>query len=313
MGQLKTFLVVNPHSANGATGRHFGRILQAVRAAIGEFDCAQTRAPMDATALTRQALRAGFECVVAVGGDGTVNEVVNGFWDEGRPVREGAALGVIPCGTGGDLRRSLGWSTDLAEAAARLQGDRCRALDLGHIEFALEGGERQSRYFVNIASAGVSGQVDWEVNHASKVLGGRASFLLGTFKAMLKHHDVPIRFALDDGPFQPAMATVIAVANGQYFGGGMWVAPDARPDDGLFDITLWSGYRLLDFALKSRAIYNGRHVQLHNTRRFRASRVKVESDAPGLLDIDGEQPGRLPASFAILPGALRVRVASRNS
>ncbi|MFN7134316.1 MAG: diacylglycerol/lipid kinase family protein, partial [Myxococcales bacterium] len=245
-----------------------------------------------------------------VGGDGTINEVVNGFFEDGKPVSERAALGVIPRGTGGDFRKSFGWSTDLKEAAARLKGEGTRPLDVGRVSFTTNEGGESARYFANIASLGVSGQVDYEVNHSSKALGGKLSFALGSLKAMLKYNDCRVRMSLDDKPAHEVLVTTLAVANGQYFGGGMWVAPDAKPDDGEFDITLWSGYRLKDFVLKANAMYTGGHVNLPGTTRYRARKVKAEpcDNQAVLLDIDGEQPGRLPALFEILPGALRLKV-----
>ena len=314
MAQLKTFFVVNPKSGNGATGRGFAEIERAIRAAIGGCEHAFTTAPLHATQLAREALGKGFECVVAVGGDGTTNEVVNGFFDEqGRPVREGAALGVIPRGTGGDFRRAFGWSTRLSEAALRLQGDACRPLDVGRIEFVGHDGLAARRLFVNVASAGVSGQVDFEVNRASKALGGKVSFLLGTLKAMLRWRDVRVRMAFDGGPLEERAVTAVAVANGQFFGGGMWIAPGARSDDGVLDVTVWSGYGLWDFVTKGKAIYDGSHVRLPKTRTLKGRSVRLEADGEVLLDIDGEQPGRLPATLEILPAALRLKVAEAEA
>lgn len=308
MGQFRTFLVVNPHSGNGATGRRFDRIRDAVRGSIGPFEHAFTRRPMEAASLARSALERGFECVVAVGGDGTLNEVVNGFFDGERPVRPEAALAVVPCGTGADFRRTFGWSAALDEACRRLAGEATRRIDVGRIEFADPSGAPRARCFLNIASAGVSGRVDFEVNRATKALGGRASFALGTLRAMWSHRDFALRMSADGAPARTLTATMVAAANGQYFGGGMWVAPDAQPDDGLFDVTVWSGLRLRDFALKSRYLYDGRHLTLPQTQRFRARAIALESDAEVLLDVDGEQPGRLPARFSLLPGALRLKI-----
>ncbi len=308
MGQLRTFLVINPHSANGATGRRLEHIRAAVRRAIGPFEDALTGGPMEAAALARGALDRGFECVVAVGGDGTLNEVVNGFFDGERPVNPRAAVGVVPSGTGGDFRRAFGWSASLDESCRRLAGDATRPIDVGRIEFLSPSGEAQARCFLNIASAGASGRVDFEVNRATKALGGRASFALGTFRAMLSHRDFSLRLTLDGGPARPVTATLLAAANGQYFGGGMRVAPDARLDDGLLDVTLWTGLRLRDFILRGRLLYDGRHVQLPQTQRFRARQLSLESDAEVLLDVDGEQPGKLPARFSVLPGALKLKV-----
>ncbi|MBI5545108.1 MAG: diacylglycerol kinase family lipid kinase [Deltaproteobacteria bacterium] len=306
---MRTVLVVNPKSANGATGRHFAQIARAVRAAIGDFEHEFTTAPLEATALTRRALARGAQCVVAVGGDGTTNEVVNGFFDEqGRPLAQAAALGIVPRGTGGDFRKAFGWSADLAQAAARLKGEACRIIDVGRIRFVDARGAPAARLFVNIASAGVSGLVDFEVNRASKVLGGKVSFALGTLKAMLRYRDVPVRATFDGGPVETFPATVVAVANGQFFGGGMWIAPGARPDDGTFDVTIWSGYGLGDFVTRGKAIYDGSHVRFPNTRTLKARRVTLEADAPVLLDVDGEQLGQLPATIELLPGALRLKV-----
>ncbi len=308
MGQLKTYLVVNPASANGATGKGFARIADAVRGAIGDFGHGFTRGPMEAAELARKALEDGYECVVAVGGDGTINEVVNGFFKEGRPVRPGAALGLIPRGTGGDFRKSFGWDLDLGKAVQRLQGDATKPLDVGLVEMVTAQGEPARRYFANIASAGVSGQVDEEANRSSKILGGKLSFAVASLKALMKYQDRRIRFSLDDGPATEVLATCLAVANGQYFGGGMWVAPGAQPDDGQFDITLWTGLGVGDFVLRSKSLYDGRHVDSPNTRRYKAKKVRIETEEEVLLDIDGEQPGRAPATFLIVPGVLRIKV-----
>lgn len=312
MAQLKTFLVVNPHSGNGATGRRFDEIAREVNAAIGEFAKAFTERPGHATEIARRAVQDGYECVVAVGGDGTTNEVANGLLDEkGSLVRPGVALGVIPRGTGGDFRKTFGWSSSLSEAAWRLRGDAVRAIDAGRIGFVDHSGAPCTRYFVNIASAGISGLVDREVNRASKALGGRVSFAIGSAKALVRYRDVALRVSFDGGTPRTAPSTLVAVGNGQYFGGGMWIAPKAVPDDGVFDVTQWTGIRLRDFVFKSRALYDGSHVDLPQAKCSRAKTVRLEAegDALVLLDVDGEQPGRLPATVEILPLALRLKVA----
>jgi diacylglycerol kinase family enzyme len=157
--------------------------------------------------------------------------------------------------------------------------------------------------------------VDREVNESSKALGGKLSFMFGSMKALLKYRDQKVRFRCDDTPAQMATVTAIAVANGRSFGGGMMVAPDADTSDGLFDVTIWSGYGLMDFAIKSKAIYDGSHVNFPGTRRLQCRRFEAES-AEGsevLLDVDGEQPGRLPCRMEILPGAIRLKVGTAES
>jgi len=309
---MKTFLVVNPHSANGSTGKHWPEISSEVGKTLGTFGHAFTRGQMDAAELTRKALRDGYGCIVAVGGDGTVNEVVNGFFENGKPITDGACFGVIPRGTGGDFRKAFGWDGALKSALERLRGEATQPFDVGHLEYVGHDGKVHHRYFANICSLGVSGLVDKEVNQSSKALGGKLSFMLGSVKALLKYSDRPVKFRCDDTPFQQATVTAIAVANGRYFGGGMMVAPDADTSDGLFDITIWSGYTIMDFAIKSKAIYDGSHVKFPGTRTLQCRTFEADSvdGSEVLLDVDGEQPGKLPCKMEVLPGAIRLKVAS---
>jgi YegS/Rv2252/BmrU family lipid kinase len=305
MAELKTYLVVNPQSAGGRTGKRFPEIAGAVRGAIGDFDHAFTNRIGEATDLARAALGRGYQRIVAVGGDGTINEVANGFFDGERAIDAQAVFAIIPRGTGGDFRKTFGWGNELGEAVRRLASPNISPIDVGRIRYQDHDGKEAVRHFVNIASCGVSGVTVDEVNHTTKVLGGRVSFTLGSVKALLKYRDRAIRLSIDDGPFEEVRITCLAVGNGQYFGSGMMVCPQARPDDGTFDVTIWSGFGLADFALKSKSVYDGSHIKLPGTRTFRAKKVRAETVEEVLLDVDGEQPGRLPATWELLPGALR--------
>ncbi|TMB07998.1 MAG: diacylglycerol kinase family lipid kinase [Deltaproteobacteria bacterium] len=312
---MKPFLIVNPRAANGTTGRHFDDISAAVRAAVGEHGHAFTERPMHASELARRALREGADLVIAVGGDGTINEVVNGFFeapghgDPPRPVRPGAALGILPRGTGGDLRRTVGLEGDLRACAPRLTGER-RPIDVGRIDFVDGKGQPTARYFINVAEAGVGSDVVRIANSSSKLLGGKLTFALASLRALAGWRDVPVRWSLDGGPFQEGSVTTFAVANGRCFGGGMVVAPGALLDDGVFHVTIWSGYSLSDFVLRSAAMYDGSHVKLKGTRTATARSVRLEPlpGARGPLDIeaDGELIGRLPATFTVVPGVVRL-------
>src|SRR5262249_32853934 len=161
---MKTFLVVNPNSANGQTAKRWLEISAELHKEIGEFGHAFTSAPMEAAALASQALRDGYQCVVAVGGDGTVNEVVNGFFENGKAIDPNAALGLVPRGTGADFRRTFHWDADLTSAIRRLKGNRTAPLDVGVLEYTTHGGKSATRHFVNICSFGASGLVDRKVN-----------------------------------------------------------------------------------------------------------------------------------------------------
>jgi YegS/Rv2252/BmrU family lipid kinase len=301
---MKTFWVVNPNSANGQTGRKWAELSAEISRGLGSFEHAFTERPMHAEALTRSALEKGAECIVAVGGDGTVNEVVNGFFRGHEPVRSGAALAVVPRGTGGDFRRTFGWTQDLADAIARIRAAKLKPMDVGLLRYTRPDGTQGERYFANICSFGASGVVDHEVNKSSKLLGGKVSFMLGSVKALMKYQDRTVRVSVDGGPKEAMPVTTLAVGNGRYFGGGMCVCPGADPFDGTFDVTVWSGYGLSDFALKSKAIYDGSHVKMKGTRTMRGTKIEAESDEEVLLDVDGEQPGKLPCSMTLIPGAI---------
>lgn len=305
---MKTFLVVNPGSAGGETGRKWPELAGKISRVLGDFGHRFTERPMHAAEIAREAIEQGYECIVAVGGDGTVNEVVNGFFRDGKVVKENVCLGLIPRGTGGDFRKTFGWDGDLASSLARLTTPATRPFDVGRLEYTDPNGKTALRYFANICSFGVSGLVDQEVNKSSKALGGKLSFLLGSAKAMLKYADRTVRVSFDGGKPEQTKVTTLSVANGQYFGGGMKVAPNADPSDGVFDVTVWTGYSLVDFVLKTKAIYDGSHTRYPGTRTLRCKRMTAESDEEVLLDVDGEQPGRLPCAIEILPGAIRLKV-----
>jgi YegS/Rv2252/BmrU family lipid kinase len=306
---VKPFLIVNPASASGRTGRHFDAIARAVRSAVGDFECAFTHARGDGVRLAQEAIAAGGKLLVAVGGDGTASEVIDGM--QQTPSGNGGPLfGYIPRGTGGDLRRTIGISQDVAGAAQALASRNVAVLDLGRVEFTGPDGTRQVRHFANVAGLGISGVVSRLVNHGIRLPSGKLSFMLATARALVGWSDRPVRWRVDGGAWNEEPLTALSVCNGRYFGGGMMVAPDARMDDGLFDVVVWKGLGLVDFVVKRPMLYDGTHLQLQNTRVLRAKVVEVEpvGDEVVNLDVDGENPGTLPARFTILPGALRIRV-----
>jgi YegS/Rv2252/BmrU family lipid kinase len=305
---MKTFFVVNPKSANGATGKRWAEHAAFIARSLSDFGVEFTQGPMDAVGITQRALDAGYDCVVAVGGDGTINEVTNGFFRDGKAINPAAALGVLPRGTGGDFRKTFAWDDDFGAAVLRLKTPETRPFDVGEVHFLSHEGTPVTRYFANICSFGVSGLVDEEVNKTSKLLGGKVSFMWASLKALTKYRDEVVAISFDGGPVERLAITTIAIANGQYFGGGMKVAPTADVSDGLFDVTIWSGYGLSDFVFKSAGVYSGAHVGWKGTRTLRCKELTVETDTRVLLDCDGEQPGKLPCRIKILPSAIRLKI-----
>ncbi len=304
-----TVLVVNPQSAGGKTDRRWPQLRALIYENYGAFEERFTRAAGDATRLTQAALRAGAALVVAVGGDGTINEVINGFFgDDGAPINSDACFGIVPAGTGGDFIKSLTMPRDTAAAAANLKSPP-RAIDVGRLTYVDGNGRPAMRHFINIASFGIGGLVDRYVNQSSKALGGKLSFALATLKAGANYRNATVRLTLDGGVERSGRIYNVAVANGRYFGGGMKVAPDAALDDGFFDVITMGDFNFGDLLLRGLDVYSGKHV--HNPKVTVSRARKIEASASDgaevLLDVDGEQPGRLPATFELLPGAVKVR------
>ena len=302
----ETFVIVNPAAAAATTGRRWQRIARALRRELGPFEHAMTEGPRHATALTRRALDDGFKRIVAVGGDGTLSEIANGFFDGRRPRARGAVLGVIPRGTGSDFARTLGIESGLDIACARLGRATPRAIDVGYASFVDHHGRPAGRVVLNAASFGCGGAVAAAVGARAKRLGGRLAFMLTTARTLLRYRDQTVSVRVDDGAPETLKITCCAVCNGRFFGGGMQVAPEARLDDGRLDVTVWQGFGFRDFLVKRRALYDGTHVHDPGTRTLRAARVHATSAERVPLEIDGEAVGILPATFEIIPAALRV-------
>ena len=306
----RTVMIVNPQSQGGRLGKQWKDMADTIGRAF-PFDEAITRAPGDATRLTREALRGGAERVVAIGGDGTINEVVNGFFDErGAAIAPAASFAVIPFGTGGDFRRTVQMPVALADAAAVIAANHRKQIDVGKLEFTATGGGRALRMFANIASFGVSGVVDRLVNASSKRLG-RLAFAVATARATWSYKNQRVQLVFDGADRVEATVNTVAVANGRYFGGAMMVAPDAELDDGMFDVIAMGDFGFGDLLASGRRIYKGTHLTMDKVTARRARVVEAEPIDPGAvieLDVDGENPGRLPARFEVVPSALSIVV-----
>lgn len=304
----RTVVIVNPKSQGGRLGKRWAELTDTI-GRIFPFDEAVTRGPGDATRLTREALKAGAERVVAIGGDGTINEVVNGFFDEqGAAVAPNASFALIPFGTGGDFRRTMNIPQDIRDAAHVIKANHKKKIDVGKLELTKPSGGKQLRMFANIASFGVSGVVDRLVNESGKKFGP-LSFAVATARATFSYKNQRVQLIFD-GNVQDRVETTIntvAVANGKYFGGAMMVAPNAEVDDGVFDVVAIGDLGFADLLKSGRRLYKGTHLAMDKVTARRARVVEAEPVEPNAvveLDVDGESPGRLPARFEIVPSAL---------
>jgi diacylglycerol kinase (ATP) len=213
-------------------------------------------------------------------------------------------------GTGGDFCRTAGIARKLGAAVEALKGRSCRALDVGQVEFVDHDGCAASRYFVNVASFGLSGLVDSIVEQSSKGLGGRVGFAVATMRAMRQYRAQETELTLDDNLPQRVRIQTVAVANGQYFGGGMRIAPDAQLDDGRLDVVVVDPLSTVDLLRHGHRVYRGTHLGLPFVHHSLAEQVHARPHRSGeqiWLDVDGEALGRLPARFTLCPSALQLK------
>ena len=307
----RTLVIVNPASAGGRTSRRWPALHAALLAAGVAHDVHHTTAPDDATTATRAALASGYTRVAAVGGDGTLNEVVNGFFSpDGVPLAPDAALAMLPSGTGGDFRRTAGLPTDPGKLASILRDNHTRRIDAGRIVY--DDPATAPRQFINIADCGVGGEVVARVNRSRNKSGGlrgTAVFMGIALKALMTFGGRPVRVRLGSESLVANVQNVI-IANGRFFGGGMHIAPGADLADGVFDVVMWPAMSRRQVIAVTPAVYRGRHLGRPGVIVRRASEVRVEplDERPLLFDIEGEQIGRAPATLTCVPAAINLCV-----
>jgi diacylglycerol kinase (ATP) len=254
------------------------------------------------TELAAQAVVGGAERLVVVGGDGTVNEVVNGVAETG-----GVELAVIPRGTGWDFVRTYGIPRDLDRAIDIARDGDVREIDAGRVSYRSWAGEDAHAWFANVASAGISGAIAKRANESSKALGGKVSYYWSTFAVFFGWQTGEMRVSVDDDTREGRMIDVM-VANGRYLGGGMMMCPEAEPDDGLFDVLLIGDVTKRDLMFVLPKTYKGKHLPHPRLEPLRGRVVTIDADEPLPIELDGEQPGTTPARLEVVPRALRVRV-----
>jgi YegS/Rv2252/BmrU family lipid kinase len=305
----RTTFIVNPNAGSGVAARQWPRIQRLSERLLGPWEARVTRGAGDALRYAAEAAASGVEVLVCVGGDGTLNEVVNGLLSTPAAALGTCVLGYVPCGTGCDLSRTLSIPRDPVRALEAIAGGAIRTIDAGKAAFRGNDGEALEAYFHNVVSFGLGGEVDERVNRGSKALGGFLSFIRATLISILLFRKKRVCFRLDGGPVVEAVVWNIAVANGQFHGGGMWVAPKALADDGLLNVTLIGDLALWEVFLHLPKLYRGTLEKVTRVRTFTGRRIEAWSPQRVLLDVDGEQPGRLPAVIETIPGAIRMAVS----
>ncbi len=301
MSQPRTAAIVNPHSASGKTGKLWPKLA----AQLGPVEVRFTNATGHAIQLARQLLEEGFQRIIAVGGDGTVNETVNGFFDQDRPIREGASLAIIPIGTGGDFQRSLGIAS-VQDAVSVIRNGNTRRIDIGKVSYRSHAGEQRTRYFANLVSFGMGGEVATAAKNWLSPVSGKAAFVWATLEVFFRYKAKTVDLIIDGNPAGRHTITNIAIGNGRFHGGGMHVCPKARLDDGLLEVTIIDTLGMFMLARDLPVLYSDNLYVHPKTHHFHARRVQAASEEMVSIEVDGEALGTLPLELGLLVGALAI-------
>jgi len=309
-------VIVNPASGDGATREVWPKFASDLRTHFGPFTVVFTEGIGHGRQLAAEAAKAGTKLIIACGGDGTISEVANGILESNQE----AELGVLPGGTGSDFRRTLRLPTNTAAAARALRDGHTRVIDVARVTFVNDSDERETRFFVNVASFGMSTEVlsrtasgeskKWIPAFAPRKLGSKLSYAAATLQTTLAASPIEVQIQLDEQVERRMRVAEFCVANARYYGGAMKIAPDAKLDDGFLDVVSIgdaSSFRILSNAPR---LYFGAHLRMDEVNHALAKQIvarPLRKDEVVRVELDGEVVGRLPATFQVVPLALRVR------
>jgi len=306
----KVHVIVNPLSARGKTGIRWHTLKEIIRHYFKEFKYIFTEKPRQATEMAREFLKEGFDLIIGVGGDGTLNEITNGYFlhDSNRAVNEDASLGIVPSGTGSDFIRFLKIPRDFKKSVELIKNSNTRKIDVGKIAFQDEKGENSGRYFINISDFGLGAEVIKKISALPALKRTPFLYYKGLLSTIKSYKSSKVRIVLDDSEEIEGHFLVGAVANGRMFGGGMIIAPEAEPDDGAFDLVLVGDMKRFEIVRNSILLYNGKILKHPKVIMRRAKNVKVFSEEDVNIECDGELGIKVPAEFSIIEKGVNLRI-----
>jgi diacylglycerol kinase (ATP) len=304
MSVLPAKVIVNPAAGAFSTRRKWPIISRLLNRIGLPFDFEYTEGVGHAIELARLAASDGYRYLVAVGGDGTVNEVANGILHSTNAAT--TALGIVSTGTGSDFIRSVGISRNYATACSALTSSKRLSIDVGVVEYQSKGQTLQ-RFFVNAAGIGFDAAVVKETERLPKYFGGTIPYVTGMLRTLVSYKNKPVVVRVGD-EVEELRVLNVAVANGGYMGGGMHIAPQAELGDSLLDVVVIGDMGKLELLKEFPTVYKGTHINHPKVSMKRGSNISIESSEPVLVYADGELLGECPASFRVVPGALSLVV-----
>jgi YegS/Rv2252/BmrU family lipid kinase len=304
----KTQVIVNPESNKGRTRRRWRQIKEVLHNHIKEFRYEFTEKPLQAIEMTREAIKSGSELIIGVGGDGTMNEIANGFFENTRMINPETTLGIVPSGTGCDLIKSLNIPAGLNGSMKVITEAGSACIDVGRASFTNNEGGPEERFFLNVADFGLGGEVIREVNR-KRLERKASSYFRCLYTAFIHYKHKRLSLKLDGRELADEDYMIGAIANGRVFGKGMKISPEAKLDDGLFDVVVIKSMKMFEFLKNSLRVYRGTHLSHPKVSLMRCRRIEAVpvTGQEVLIELDGEQIGRLPATFEVIPQHLLVK------
>ncbi len=306
MQKNRVMFVVNPVSGNGKTYKKWQAVENKLRSKGYKFDQLFTEAELHATEITAQALQSGYNHIIAVGGDGTINEVLNGFYCNSEEASKNAVLSVVPMGTGSDFSRGLNLSSNLNYIEKLLKDGQEQLCDVVCASYKGWDGREVSRYYINIADVGIGSETVYRVNRSSKAGGGFWSFLTAGLASIFSFKNPVLSVEVDGQEIYSGESTMTVISNGKYFGGGIMISPQAEIGDGSLEVMVFEGLSKRECLLLLPSLYKGKHLDYPRLRIARGQEVRVHSQQQIFLEMDGESPGTGNIHFKILPADLKL-------
>ncbi|MEN8222923.1 MAG: diacylglycerol kinase family protein [Acidobacteriota bacterium] len=304
----KVHIIVNPYSARGKTEYRWENIKSVIKHYFSEFKYIFTEKPNQATEIAREILSDGFNLIIGIGGDGTLNEITNGFFSgkSNKVINEEASLGIIPSGTGSDFIRFLKIPRDFRKSIELIKNSKKKKIDVGKITFP--GIENDKKFFINIADFGLGADVVKKLTEVPESKRGPLSYYTGLLSTIKNYQSKNVEITIDGNKKVSGKYLIGAVANGGIFGGGMMIAPNAEVDDGYFDLVLVKDMKRLEIVRNTPLLYKGTIINNPKVEVHRAKLIEVTAKEDTNLEFDGEFGGKIPARFEIVERVLNFRI-----
>lgn len=295
--------IINPTSGGGSSGKTWAQARAFIESSLGNFSFEFTGGKGHGIELARRASDKAKK-IIAIGGDGTISEIVSGIIQSGNKNIE---LGVLNLGTGGDFCRTLQISSNINKGIERLKNGIATETDIGSITYIGNNNKSEERYFINIAGCGMAGEVVRTINKSKKLFGS-FSYYLSSVQNLFSYKNKKLLISFDDGEPKEFVAVTVAVCNGKYFGGGMQISPNSEISDGLLNITIIGDWNIFEKILYSSKLYGNKIIKVPKVYSFLAKKIEIKNsddESPAFIDSDGEDVGIIPMTVKIIPKAVK--------